>query len=1082
MKAVFKRPAGARTDSQDWMPCNHFQLLGWLLFFLLIPGSGFSADILPVDLTGAAMPSKVEGPRAITLFNEEAGISERTIFDLAFESNGTVWLASSDGLLRYDGYFWQEFGLQEGLPSRFTRSVLVTKQGQIWVGTDKGIARLNGGRFIIPIEPHQLAGPSVRRIVEDNDGALWFCSDSWPDSTVTGGLTLFKNGVWKTFTQSEGLPSPHILNLFKDKSGRTFALSSRPTGISELKGNRWEPLVETSSEVWSLAETDESGVIGFSGEQLLSLKNSGPQIFQHSFGFGKPICATRDQEIVSCLIAQGKNWFARWNGRQWERISPTFHTRLGFIERIVEAPDGAIWCAADRMVVRWDRQNESWTEYRNLPPPRFADKENRVHFFSAQTGFRSDHNGFTPLPGLPSNAFISRAGTIWAWQTNTILSLKESLRGFSTADHGFEEVNDCREDDRGILWSYGKNSRGAAGVSTFDGNSWHTRSNTGLMNQRHVASFPHSSGMYYLTATSGSVSRQEETSLELIKFEDQSAKIFPVKYGGSVYSDPKLAFDSEGTAWLFGVAGLYQAKSAAGPWKKINGPSGNRFVRALSTSQGLWFIFDGRTGGRNGLGRWNVRVWEEFLIDVQEDAAVVSGTSVYVASKSSVYFFPEGTFHPHTRLSVPDQMQVQTLVAEKDLTLWLGVLGPAGEQTVYRYRPRRTPPGTMIKGLSSNIQQDGRLQFKVVGIQKFVPYNQHENYRFSWRFDQEAWSPFSTFPEKGLEVAHLNPGKHRLEVRSQSEAFEIDPIGAVADFSISPVPIQLRKWFRPVVLTAVIFAVCLALLALERARQVSLANRSLKHEIEIRQMAQKELACAHEELEKRVQERTEQLQAQISAREEAEITFNTILGERNRISRELHDILEQGLAGVGLQIEAAVELLKKAPDRLGRHLELIRTLVKHSQTEVRRSIWDLRSGTLDKQDLAGALTELSRQVTQEIPLKIQVAQQGPSHRLDEVIESNLYRIAQESITNAIKHSRGTRIDVLLDFQPGQLVLRIADNGEGMDPTKIGLQPGHFGFVGMKERAKRIGAVLKVESAEAHGTTVSVNLPLEPAKK
>jgi signal transduction histidine kinase len=254
-------------------------------------------------------------------------------------------------------------------------------------------------------------------------------------------------------------------------------------------------------------------------------------------------------------------------------------------------------------------------------------------------------------------------------------------------------------------------------------------------------------------------------------------------------------------------------------------------------------------------------------------------------------------------------------------------------------------------------------------------------------------------------------------------------------------------------------------------------HRSLQAEILVRKKTEAELADAHQELERRVEERTAQWHQQITARLQAEVEFQTILGERNRISRELHDILEQGLAGVGLQIEAAVKMLTRDPDRLPRQLELVRTLIKHSQTEVRRSIWDLRSRTLERHTLSEALKFLARQMSENTAVEIGVVTTGDDCRLDEVVENNLYRIVQESITNALKHARPRRVAIQLHCSPDRLGLAVSDDGIGMAGGNPVSREGHFGLIGIQERAKRIGGKLTIHSEPGRGTTVRLDLPL-----
>ncbi len=142
---------------------------------------------------------------------EDADILYKSIFHIDFESNGTAWIATTNGLYRYDGYRWQQFTEKDGLPSRFIRSVLVTHDNTLWVGTDRGAGIYNGTTFRTDLSELNLAGPSVRRMVEESDGTIWFCCDPWKDDTISGGLTSKKDGVWTTYREADGLPSKYVM-------------------------------------------------------------------------------------------------------------------------------------------------------------------------------------------------------------------------------------------------------------------------------------------------------------------------------------------------------------------------------------------------------------------------------------------------------------------------------------------------------------------------------------------------------------------------------------------------------------------------------------------------------------------------------------------------------------------------------------------------------------------------------------------------------------------------------------------------------------------------------------------------------
>ncbi|PYI84046.1 MAG: hypothetical protein DME26_13845 [Verrucomicrobia bacterium] len=208
----------------------------------------------------------------------------------------------------------------------------------------------------------------------------------------------------------------------------------------------------------------------------------------------------------------------------------------------------------------------------------------------------------------------------------------------------------------------------------------------------------------------------------------------------------------------------------------------------------------------------------------------------------------------------------------------------------------------------------------------------------------------------------------------------------------------------------------------------------------------------------------------------AKAQFSMVLAERSRIARSLHDTLAQGFAGIAFQLEAVADKLSGAPAQAQQHLNLALSMVRHSLVEARRSVMNLRSAALESCDLASALAETARQMMADRSVDVNVQTSGPPRMLSPKVEDNLLRVGQEAVTNSLKHSQATQIRIVLDYQPTFVRLSIHDNGQGFEPNGLmAANGGHFGLIGMRERAKQIGGKIEIRSRPGAGTDVVLEI-------
>jgi two-component system NarL family sensor kinase len=199
--------------------------------------------------------------------------------------------------------------------------------------------------------------------------------------------------------------------------------------------------------------------------------------------------------------------------------------------------------------------------------------------------------------------------------------------------------------------------------------------------------------------------------------------------------------------------------------------------------------------------------------------------------------------------------------------------------------------------------------------------------------------------------------------------------------------------------------------------------------------------------------------------------------ERNRLAREIHDTLAQGLSGISLQLETADLLLEGKPGLESAQHAVKRALrlARANLEEARRSVLDLRAAPLEGRSLAQALEKLAESTTARNNLPVSFEVTGGNHPLPVRIEAGLYRIAQEALANILQHAAASRAYIRLVTTPAQVTLLVEDDGHGFDPAEI--PEGRFGLVGLAERARLLGGRLEIQTAPGEGARLQVEIPL-----
>ena len=196
--------------------------------------------------------------------------------------------------------------------------------------------------------------------------------------------------------------------------------------------------------------------------------------------------------------------------------------------------------------------------------------------------------------------------------------------------------------------------------------------------------------------------------------------------------------------------------------------------------------------------------------------------------------------------------------------------------------------------------------------------------------------------------------------------------------------------------------------------------------------------------------------------------------ERRRIAREMHDQFGEQLTSLSREVAT---LKDAAPPALVARIARLEAISQQLDRDVDHLVWQLRPTALDDLGLRAALANYVQDWAKRVGIPAELHMSGLlDERLPPDAETTLYRIVQEALTNVARHSRATRVDVLLERQGDVVLLTVEDNGVGFEPDDADTTAGGFGLLGMHERAALVGATLQIESAAGGGTTVLLRLP------
>jgi ligand-binding sensor domain-containing protein/signal transduction histidine kinase len=938
----------------------------------------------------------------------------------------------------------KEFGHQawlteNGLPQNTVQAIAQTQDGYLWVGTQEGLARFDGLNFTVFDKENTPAFKSndIRFLVEDREGRLWI--------STSYGLVCRHNGQFTSFTIKEGLPDNSIGPVVEDTSGNVWIGTAG--GLTRFDNGKFSTL------------TAEQGM-SRNVIQTLYARNDGTLLVGTSVG----LQSLKDNRFTTFTTPE--------------------NVRAGNITAIAETRNGYLWFATPDGLYGLDAPT-STSFYVTLPDSRITalliDREN-VLWVATAHGVASLRNGvmetFTSNDGLTSNLVLSlfedREGSLWIGTEAGGLNLLKSKKfnTYTTKDGLPNDlVKAIYQDAQGGIW-IGSNGGGLTLFKNGNFTTWTTRD--GLSSDVVLSLAGDTDGTIWIGTPDGlnrfkdgkfqTFTFAEGLSNDLVRsvlvdrngvlwvgtrdglnsFRDNEFTTYTTHEGLANNFIGAIFEDSKGNLWVGTLGGLNKINDGKfQTFTTKDGLSSNTVIALYEDGSGdLWI---GTNGG--GLNRFHngkfssaqglsADVIYRILEDKQQNLWCSSNKGIFRVNKNEldkgrvnpVFYGPaDGTLtrecsgggHPAGWKTSDGRIWFATIKG-------LAVIDPehiplnttpppiAIEQL---FVDNQSIPLTQKLSLSPGI---ARLDFYYTALSFIAP----ENVRFKYKLEGFDHDWIDGGGRRVASYTNLRPGNYKFRVIAANNDGVWNESGAALDFYLQPRFYQ-TYWF---------YLLCVLLLALT-AWQL--------YRLRVRRMA---------------------------------LQFRAVLAERNRIAREIHDNLAQDILGISVQLELVARLMPAAAEMAKGHLDRARMLVRNSMTEARRYVWDLRSQELQKKDLPAALRDTTKRLTAESDIETVVEVAGPMRPLPVEVETNLLRIGQEAINNAVKHARANRIEVGLNFDTRKVQLTVRDDGRGFDPREQ-IADGHFGLLGMRERAEQIGGALSIDSAPERGTQIAVDVPL-----
>lgn len=957
-------------------------------------------------------PAKELSQYHMDLWTERDGLPQASVHAITQTRDGYLWIGTRDGLARFDGVTFTVFTAENaaGLESNDIRALYEDKQGTLWIGTfNGGVSLYREGRFQSFSRKTGLPITGVLTICQDKSGDIWL--GGWD------GVVRHRRGSFHLFGSADGLFGSNGWSICEDARGRLFVSTER--GVNILENDRFAPFAPEKLQNHSLrqAYAGRQGVFWLAtlGRGLMRMEGENVTYFTTANGLA-------DDNVRTVLEdSDGNLWVGTWRGlsRIQDGKVSSLKRESGFPNEIVES-------------LFEDKEGSLWIGLRGGGLARL--KEGKFSVYTTKQGL-GDNFAKCVLEG--------RDGAIWIGTDGGGLSRYKDgqFKNYPRTERGIavRSVRSLAEDAEGNIWAGSAQPARVCVVKNGMIEIVFSKKEIPIETSVRVLFFDREGNLWIGGDGEG-----------LCRYAKGVMKVFTAADGLAGLPVRTVMQDRAGTIWVGTNDGLCRfADGKFTTFTTANGLAHNAVYAILQDAEGdLWL------GTQGGLSRYRDGsfhaytardgLFQNLIFSVFEDGEnnlwMSSNHGVFTIHKRELDAFDRGKAKTLrcTVYGIADGMTTSQCQGGSQPAGWKARSGrlwfptTRGVATILPGKVKRNnrPPPVLIEKVMAQNQELTLTQTPVLdsGLRGFsfhytaLSFLAPEKVRFKYRLDgvDRDW-----VEADGRRVAYYNEiphGHHVFRVIACNNDGVWNHQGASFAFTLPP-HFYETIWF---------YALCAAALALGAWRF---------HRWQLK---------------------------------EARAEFSLVLEERGRIARELHDTLAQGFAGIAFQLEAVATKLFEAPQQAQEHLNLALTMVRHSLGEARRSVMNLRPSSLEQMDLSGALRETARQMVGQKVIEIEVKTTGVVRPLAPTIEDNLLRVGQEAITNAFKYSDASTISIHVEFEPATVRLRVRDDGKGFDLAKTQESDGaHFGVLGMQERAKQIGARFTVTSAPGQGTEIVI---------